>query len=48
LKESKKVKVYNQLSPTSFDIYVEQMNMAYALYKGFWEATEKAFVLEMN
>ena len=22
-------------------LYVEQMNMAYALYKGIWEATEK-------
>ncbi|MET3654963.1 hypothetical protein ABIC55_000047 [Sporosarcina psychrophila] len=29
-------------------LYVEQMNMAYALYKGIWEATEKAPLLRAN
>lgn len=29
-------------------IYVEQMNTAYALYKGFWEVTEKAPILRAN
>jgi len=40
--------IYISFSFISFYIYVEQMNTAYALYKGFWEALEKALVIGMN
>jgi len=41
---------YHNYSKVFTVIYVELMNTdtAYAFYKGFWEATEKALVLEMN